>query len=123
MGNHELSCWVPRETTCVYAYVSILKNSLSPLHGKFFALYSSRAAETLCLDDDTSCALWNLKLQLQMPQVVCVNSHREVPWLPLDLHSWQRPPAPQLFMFSPADSSTHTWKYSKKNTVPNAAIL
>ena len=48
----------------VYVYVSNFKNNVSPLHGKFFALYSTIAADTFYPDDDTSCALRNLKLPL-----------------------------------------------------------
>lgn len=36
---YELSCLVAGEGSCVYVYVSILKNSVSALHGTFFALY------------------------------------------------------------------------------------
>ena len=61
-----------KEVACM-CDASVLEDSLSPLHGKFFALYSNTAAETLYPDSDTSCALWNLKSPLQTPeQVVCV---------------------------------------------------
>lgn len=64
--------WLGKEVACM-CDASVLEDSLSPLHGKFFALYSNTAAETLYPDNDTSCALWNLKSPLQMPeQVKCV---------------------------------------------------
>lgn len=119
--------WLGKEVACM-CDASVLEDSLSPLHGKFFALYSNTAAETLYPDSDTSCVLWNLKSPLQMPEqvlCVCVNPHsctKRCLLVAFGLAWLTKASCPLAVpLFFSCDSSTHG--SIRRNAGPNISVF